>query len=95
MPVVHYPEQILDACATMQRAVANLTAQMDDLERQVNSLTGTSSSDAVLAFTEVQQLWKQTGASLNTAMADVSRVADESYNEVTAFDTFLAQQLRG
>lgn len=93
MPILNYPPEIVDACVTMQRAATNLNQEMDQLRVQVSNLVGTSSGEAVRAFNDVQRLWEQTGLAHNQTLADVARAAGASYDEMTAFDSYLAQQL--
>jgi uncharacterized protein YukE len=92
---INYPPEILDAVVTMNNAAKALDQLMDDLQRLVNGLVGASKGAAVAAFGEVQELWRRSGLSHNQALAGVAKAAGDSYDEMTAFDAYLANQLNG
>lgn len=91
--VLDYTPDIVDAVVTMQRAARQLDTEMADLKQVVEGLVGSSKSDAVTAFNEVQMLWQQSGLAHNETLAQVAKAAGEAYDEVTAFDAYLAKQL--
>lgn len=92
--VLNYPPEIVDAVVTMQKSAQALDREMNDLRTVVNGLVGSSSSAAVEAFNEAQQLWNKSGLAHNQTLAAVAGAAGESYDEITSFDSFLANRLR-
>jgi uncharacterized protein YukE len=91
--LLDYPPEIVDAVVTMQRAAQQLDTEMADLKRLVDGLVGASKSDAVTAFNEVQMLWQQSGLAHNQTLTAVAKAAGDSYHEITAFDSWLANQM--
>ena len=91
--MLNYPPEIQDAVATMQRAAKQLDQEMADLKRLVDGLVGSSKGAAVAAFEQVQQLWNKSGLAHNETLDAVARAAGDSYQEITAFDSHVANQL--
>lgn len=92
--VLDYPPEIVDAVVTMQRAAQQLDTEMGDLKRIVDGLVSTSKGAAIEAFNEVQAMWQRSGLAHNETLNAVARAAGDSYDEITAFDSYLAGQLR-
>jgi uncharacterized protein YukE len=92
---LNYPPEIIDAMHTMQQAAERLDLEMADLQRLVNGLVSESKSVAIQAFNDVQELWNRSGLAHNASLTAVGKAAGDSYNEITAFDDYLAKQLQG
>jgi WXG100 family type VII secretion target len=92
--MLNYPPEIIEAVATMQRAATQLDQEMADLKRIVDGLVGSSSGAAVQAFNEAQQLWNKSGLAHNETLASVANAAGDSYEEITSFDSHMANRLR-
>jgi uncharacterized protein YukE len=91
--LLSYPPEIVDAVTTMQRAATQLDQEMADLKRLVDGLVGSSKGTAIQAFNEVQQLWNKSGLSHNETLNAVAGAAGDSYESITSFDSYLANQL--
>ena len=92
--MMNYPPEIVDAVAAMQKAAQLLDQEMADLQRIVGTLVTGSKGDALAAVDEVQRLWQQSGLAHNETLNLVARAAGDSYQEMTSFDSYLANQLR-
>jgi uncharacterized protein YukE len=93
-PIVNYPPEIVDAVVTMHRAAMDLEREMGDLQRVVSGLVNSSSSGAIQAFNDAQQLWNKSGLAHNETLAAVAHAAGDSYEAITSFDAYLASQFR-
>lgn len=89
---LNFPPEILDAVSTMKRAATAIDLEMQDLKQLVNSLVSSSKGAAVQAYNEAQQLWDKSGLAHNTALDGVAKAAGDSYQDITSFDRYLANQ---
>lgn len=92
--MLDYPPEIVDAVVTMQKAAQQLDTEMQDLKAIVDHLVGTSKSEAIGVFNDVQSIWQSSGLAHNTTLTGMAKAAGDSYHEITAFDSYLATQLR-
>jgi uncharacterized protein YukE len=92
--ILSYPPEIVDAARTMLDAARQLDNEMAGLRTLVHGLVDASRGDAIQAFNEVQDLWNKSGLAHNETLVAVGNVAGESYQDITSFDTYLANQLR-
>jgi uncharacterized protein YukE len=91
---LNFPPEIMEAVSTMQRAAGLLDQEMQDLHKNVSAFTNTSQSAAVGAFDEAHQMWQKSGLAHNEALNGLARVAGDSYQDITSFDSQLANRLR-
>jgi hypothetical protein len=92
--MMDYPPDIKDAVVTMNKAAQQLDVEMNDLKKVVQNLVGASQGAAILEYNQVHEMWDKSGLAHNSGLMATAKAAGDSYDEVTAFDAYLAGQLR-
>ena len=92
---INYPPEIVEAVNTMNTSAQSLDGHMQDLGVLVRGLTSGSRGAALDAYGEVERLWQQSGYSHNTALADMAKTVNSSYDEMMAYDLQMSHQMRG
>jgi WXG100 family type VII secretion target len=92
---LNYPPEVLTMVTDMQKTVAEANQQMQTLGTNVNSLAGSSSSQAVGSFNDVHRQWNQLMQEHNQVLGNVAGKARQGYDDMIAFDRQTASRIQG
>lgn len=92
--MLNYTPEIENGAEAMKNAAHALNNEMDNLQRVVLGLTTDSRTDAVAAFGEVNELWRQSGLGHNDSLDRLAVEYRKAYQDVVAADMEIARRIR-